>query len=762
MGPSSNQFSINSVFGALEKYGALATAVTLAMICLAIDLILPLGVAGGVSYVAVVLFGLWFPVRQQVIFITLLSILLIIIGYHFSPEGGILWKVHFNRGLALFAVITTGSVVYIAKKAAERHGDYKYKTLMQVTQLDKPNQEHRLYDPVRRVGYHGILAAFTILMVVIGVMFWANQKSLDEQDRVSHSQQAQVALIQILSILQDAETGQRGFLLTGNEVYLEPFNHAISRIDNIIEKLRSLEAVHPEQLRRLNQAEPLIDKKIAELNETIMLWRSKRPKAAMDVVQSHRGKKIMDQLRTIISEMEMAESKHVDVKELAQKHNERTAQITALIGITLLIMIAMIVVFKIRKLIALREQDEAALYTAHAQLEARVEERTQSLRKEIDARKKAETINTRFGRIIEQSLSEIYVFDAQNLNFIQANNGARANLGYTIEELRKLTPVDIKPDISHQMFDEMIKSMRDGSQESISLEAVHLRKDGSTYDVEIQVQLMQNETPAVFVAHVQDITERKAAEAAIISSKEDAELANQAKSEFLSNMSHELRTPLNSVIGLSDMLKMEVFGSLGRSKNVEYVESINHSGKHLLSVISDILDLSKVEAGKEELLEKNIGVRDLIIEAQEVIFDQASKKQLTLPIDVQEHLPFLKADKIKVLQIILNLYSNAIKFTPVGGIIKTEAKLSEEGSFVIIVKDTGIGIAPKDLEKVLEPFGQVGDAYTRSQDGTGLGLTLVHSMIELHGGTVAIESTIGEGTAIIVSFPPERTIDTVQ
>jgi PAS domain S-box-containing protein len=244
-----------------------------------------------------------------------------------------------------------------------------------------------------------------------------------------------------------------------------------------------------------------------------------------------------------------------------------------------------------------------------------------------------------------------------------------------------------------------------------------------------------------------------------IKARAEAEKASIAKSEFLANMSHELRTPLNSIIGFSDLLKAETFGALGGDENKEYIGYINDSGKHLHRVIGDILDLSKIEAGKENLSEEKFDVHDLINEAQNMLGDQADKKQLVLLVDIQAHLPMLWADRFKVFQILLNLMSNAIKFTPQGGKVITRALINDEGSYVLAVKDTGIGIAQENIREILEPFGQVGDTYTRSHDGSGLGLALVKSAIEMHGGLLDVESELGRGTTVSVTFSSERVVD---
>jgi len=255
-----------------------------------------------------------------------------------------------------------------------------------------------------------------------------------------------------------------------------------------------------------------------------------------------------------------------------------------------------------------------------------------------------------------------------------------------------------------------------------------------------------------------DVTDARMAEQNLHMALMKAEQASRAKSDFLANASHELRTPLNSIIGFSDVLKMETFGPLGSDENKEYVEFINRSGKHLLQVIGGILDLSKIEAGEEILTEEEIDLIELVVEARNLVRAQAAEKGLSLHEEIAADLPPLCADRLKIYQILLNLLSNAIKFTPEGGTVTTRAFIDAEGRMTISVQDTGIGIAAGDLEIIMEPFGQVGEAYTRSMGGTGLGLALVKSMAELHGATIAVESELGKGTTVTTRFPSERTL----
>lgn len=240
--------------------------------------------------------------------------------------------------------------------------------------------------------------------------------------------------------------------------------------------------------------------------------------------------------------------------------------------------------------------------------------------------------------------------------------------------------------------------------------------------------------------------------------KEAAELANRAKSEFLANMSHELRTPLNAIIGFSDMITSEMAGPIGSARYLEYAADIQESGTHLLNLINDILDLSKIEAGKQELHEEEIELKEVVKSSVRVIKQRADAAYLNLETKVPDYLPLLRADLRAVKQILLNLLSNAVKFTPEGGSITVQADLDFKRRVVLSVKDTGIGMAKEDLEKAMSPFGQVDGSLSRKYEGTGLGLPLTKGLVELHGGSLSIESTLGSGTVVRATFPRERVV----
>ncbi len=237
-----------------------------------------------------------------------------------------------------------------------------------------------------------------------------------------------------------------------------------------------------------------------------------------------------------------------------------------------------------------------------------------------------------------------------------------------------------------------------------------------------------------------------------------ADEANKSKSEFLATMSHELRTPLNAIIGFSDILKKQLFGTLGNDRYLEYVGDINASGLHLLSIINDILDLAKAESGKLELREDDVDLVQCVQNCMQMCWARAEEGRVALRTDLAAREVYAFVDERLIRQLVLNLVSNAVKFTRAGGCVTVSLDASPATGIAIAVIDTGIGIPAEHIERVMRPFEQVERALSRQHGGTGLGLPFAKKIAELHGGSIRLESEVDKGTRAIVRLPSSRLI----
>lgn len=308
------------------------------------------------------------------------------------------------------------------------------------------------------------------------------------------------------------------------------------------------------------------------------------------------------------------------------------------------------------------------------------------------------------------------------------------------------------------------------NSESLSVE-FRVRRAGSgeaaTYTwVEMQCRPTQRadrgkRDHAGIVAIIRDISGRKARETELLKARDIAEGANQAKTQFLARMSHELRTPLNAVIGFSEVLNRELYGSLGEARYRDYARLIHESGEHLLGVVNDILDMSKIEAGKFQIVRELFDVASLINSCCDLMRHTAEKSSITLKVDVAPGIPKLAADNRACKQILLNVIANAIKFTKPGGWVRVSAHV-EARDVVFTVADNGIGIADQDLPKLGRPFVQANNSSDSGQEGTGLGLSVVKGLARLHGGSLELRSKLGEGTTATIALPLNAPVEQVE
>ncbi|MDK2912621.1 MAG: hypothetical protein PWR29_1578 [Methanolobus sp.] len=366
-------------------------------------------------------------------------------------------------------------------------------------------------------------------------------------------------------------------------------------------------------------------------------------------------------------------------------------------------------------------------------------------------RKEAETAlmesEERFKALHNASFGGIAIHDKGII--LDCNQGLAELSGYGIEELIGMNGLLLMAERCREV---VLKNILSDYEEPY--EATGLRKDGTEYPVRIEARNIPYKGKQVRVTEFRDITEQKQAEISLIEAKMMAEESNRIKSEFLANMSHELRTPLTAVIGFSDILSMQKFGELN-SKQLEFTGHILNSGKHLLELINDILDLSKIEAGKMELYCEDFSVDTLLEEVQRTVYPLAARKNIELTIKNDVLQPEMFADRFKFKQIMYNLLSNAIKFTPDDGKISVFAK--RDGNFLeVSVSDTGIGISADRLDEIFDPFMQVDASNRRKYGGTGLGLALVKRFVEMHGGKVRVKSEEGKGSTFIFTLAEQK------
>ncbi len=314
--------------------------------------------------------------------------------------------------------------------------------------------------------------------------------------------------------------------------------------------------------------------------------------------------------------------------------------------------------------------------------------------------------------------------------------------------------------VSHLIHKRDLSRLMQGFERAVidkkeySLEFRLIRPDGSLRYALCEGRCKLNDDGDVIKLFgiIRDITDQTLTERALRQAKEAAEQAYQAKTRFLANMSHELRTPLNAIIGFSEMMQRQLLGPIGNERYLDYLTGIHQSGEHLLDLISDILDMSKIEVGKYKLSLEEINVNKTLRIATHMMEGRAQESGLKLILNCPEAEPKIFADRRALMQILLNLLSNAIKFTKSGGKVDLSCTVNDNG-IVLKVTDTGVGIPRLKLERVTRPFEQVANALTRNHEGSGLGLSITKNLVELHGGNLSIQSQVGKGTTVTIKLP---------
>lgn len=380
----------------------------------------------------------------------------------------------------------------------------------------------------------------------------------------------------------------------------------------------------------------------------------------------------------------------------------------------------------------------------------------------LRAKQNALEVEEKYRAFWENTPSGIYQIKPDGM-LISANPSLARMFGYNSAEemIDKINSSEntLYPNIRD--YNDLIRKLH--NQETVTnIERQGRRADGTLFWVlETARRICDASNTLLYIeGSVDDITERKQAVDTLQAAKNDAELANRSKTEFLANMSHELRTPLNAIIGFSEIIKDQILGPIGQEQYLAYAIDIHDSGRNLLSMINTILDVSRIEAGERQLNEDQVHIASVIETVIELLRPKILATSQSIDVDIMPNLPLLLAEELAVKQILLNLVSNAIKFTPIGGHITIKSESDKEAGLRLAITDTGIGLDTDEITRIMAPFGHANGRFDRTSSGPGLGLTLVHALMRLHGGTFDILSQKGVGTTAFVTFPATRLLNT--
>jgi PAS domain S-box-containing protein len=566
----------------------------------------------------------------------------------------------------------------------------------------------------------GALVALVLVTISALVAYFTTTALVNDFAEVRHSRQVTTDLIDLLSVLKDAETGQRGYVITGNAAYLAPYTSARATVNTKLAALRALTADDPAQQQQLQRLQPLIDAKMAELDLAVTLRRTQGFAAASAEVSTDQGETLMDQIRAIFLTMQTRASAQEAAQTADTEAVARRAVVMRAVGGILTVGLAILAYVAIVRELRRRAQSEAALRDQHRQAEEARRETGAILNATHEAimllspERRVLSANPRFGDLFGLDAASIIgrCFDEQGVHLEQRFADPSAFLSLVAG-----------------------KGIPDAPPHSDTI-GQRLPEERELHVFTAPVSLADgNALGRLFV--FRDVTQERA--------------ADRLKTEFVSLVSHELRTPLTSIKGYVDLLATGEVGPLTGDQQ-EFLGVVKQNADRLVSLINDLLDISRIEAGRVMLHPQALSLGPLLQPIVASLRPQADARRQTMTLLAPPDLPVIAGDAGCLAQVFTNLLSNAIKYTPPGGDVQITAR-AEHGLVHIDVTDTGIGMTPDELDQLFTKFFRSTNRLVREVGGTGLGLAICRSLIELHGGQIVVRSRPGHGSTFSVYLP---------
>ena len=672
-----------------------STAVSLMAGIFVLDLLTPLGTPILLLYLGPIFLSLWAPWRPFPFIVASLCSILTGFGFFFSPQGIPATYGLTNRliGFVLFWTVAVG-----------------------VSTASEPDvQSGRLVFGLSRRTVAN-LASIGLIMILVGLMTYRVTVAGQESARlVTHTHEVQIELSRTLSAIKDAETGQMNFLLTGEDHYLDPYERAVVDVLRHVDRLNNLTQDNPLQQGRLRDFARVVEEKLAELRDTIAVRRSQGSDAALRMVKTGRGKAVMDDLHH-----QMAKLEGVERDLLVQREQQATILSHAQTTLVVLGGIALVGLMAVTVLLLRREQTKQREMTAAMRL----------------------TLAT-----LDATTDGIFVFDPLTLRFTHVNEGAVQQVGYSREELLRMTSLDIKPEFNEPRFRAMVAPLVNGTQPIQNFTTVHRRKDGVDIPVEINLQCVDPGTAqARLIAVTRDITAHKRADEELKRQTRLLEATNKELEAFSYSVSHDLRAPLRRLEGLSLAL-LEDYSDRLDETGKDYLNRIRGEIERMEQLVEDLLQLAF--AARTELRRESVDLSALAASRAEEVRKQWSGRQVELIVGAG-----LKAEgDCRLLGIVLdNLLGNAWKFTSgrERAIVEVGAERLDGKTFYF-VRDNGAGFDMAYADKLFGVFQRLHAAT--EYPGTGVGLALVQRIIHRHGGRVWAEGVVGKGTAVYFTLP---------